>query len=163
MKPQIDIAAAHQLLIELTRGEHTDDEARANQFMRHLFNIGRAIELDPRVAASIPVRLFFEATPSRLFRLVLALGLFVTRTTYLLASNWEDDEWRYVCERRSSIEFLRTIFDVSEMEELIDTGEVDELINERGKEEGPVKSVPEGIPDSHWWWWYPNQPPSSVL
>jgi hypothetical protein len=72
------------------------------------------------------------------------------------------DEWRYVCERRSSIEFLKTLFDVSEMEERLDTEEVDDLLRDRGGEEGPANVVPEGIPNSHWWWWYPKQPPSMV-
>src|SRR5258705_1351732 len=123
MKEELNsiLQPAQKLLVEITDGDFADHEALANESMSYIFEIGCALELNHSSAETSSAQSFLENLRSRLSRLLLVLSMFVTRTEYMLASNWEDDEWRYVCERRSSIEFLRTLLSIPETEPLIDT------------------------------------------
>jgi len=79
------------------------------------------------------------------------IGKYVKDLELFLQNIFEGyDEWETVCWQRTSIEVFNTFFGDSHY---LDTLEVDDLIEERGKYESVRDEIiPENIPDSHWWW-----------
>ncbi len=71
--------------------------------------------------------------------------------------------WEDACRRASAVAFLATLYRgtiLAEYNDLVADGipETDP-IRECGELSGPVASIPEGIPTSHWWWWLPDASP----
>jgi len=77
------------------------------------------------------------------------------------------DDWRGAAERRSKLEFVRSLYleltDV-DWDTFLDTEDLDHVLRGKGQDEGGLSpdQVPFGTPASHWWWWYPQSPPTSV-
>jgi hypothetical protein len=152
--PQLNerLSSGTQLLKEITEGEFSENRLAVDSVMRTFFELGRALGQEPVLAKDPAVSSFLKEAQERIDRLFLSLDMYVMRTEYLLASAWEHEEWFVVCERRSAIEFVKTLLDVPE--NALDTTEIDAQIVERGREESirPLGGVEPGIPQSHWWW-----------
>ena len=129
-------------------------------FLEWVADLGRE-----RVVLSNAERERFTAESAPL----LAKGLrhifeFINDCERILLRDWYDDEWIQVCERRSRIEFLRTLYQgampAGEFEYWLDTENLDDLIQQAGRSEGGLEpgEIPEGTPSSHWWWWHPARP-----
>lgn len=134
------------------------------RFLEWLAALGRGRVVLPRDERE---RLLAESAP------VLVKGLrhvlpYIFETLGIFMGTWYADEWTWACERRSRIEFLRTLYQGAISEDELDywldaeqLEELDDCLEERGKVEGGLTpdEIPAGTPPSHWWWWYPAQPP----
>lgn len=93
----------------------------------------------------------------------VALGQYVSGVERFIDQEFYGDEWYGVAERRSKIEFIRTLYrdllDV-DWESFLAIENIDHVLKQRGDIEGPValERIPPGTPLSHWWWWYPKDP-----
>jgi len=136
-------------------------------FMSQLFDLGLALGRDPQDRSSPEFERFLQESAALLPRAVGDLCLYVVRTENLFYGTWEYDEWKQVCRRRSTLEFLWELYretEFSEWFEQIELEDLDNLLEERGKREGylPVEDIPEGVPRAHWWWWHPEEPPTAA-
>lgn len=119
---------------------------------------------DPAAAGGHEFRQFIRDTAPLIEEARVPLGKYVRETERFIAQEFYGDEWYGVAERRSQIEFARTLYkDLANISHsaFMDVENLDHVLKQRGDQEGPVASerIPPGTPLSHWWWWYPKPPP----
>lgn len=67
--------------------------------------------------------------------------------------------WRELCVFRSAVEFLRDLLPASD---LLDTAEIERLMEKYGVDMFEDVEPPPGMPRHHWWW-YGDTPPQSAM
>ncbi len=131
------------------------------------YALGRAATRQPELTETAAWDALVEETASALVRVhhrvsgaryVTVLDRLTDPPRELSPDHWED-----ACRRASAVQFLATLYRgtvFAEYNDLVEEGipETDP-IRECGELSGPVASIPDGIPTSHWWWWLPDAPP----
>jgi hypothetical protein len=136
------------------------DVARADAFVERLYEVGRALELQPEALASW--RRFRDETAPRVVANAGGLSRYAHGTDARLHETFQvGDEWLIISRRRSALAFLTALYEGTELDEWrsdLEPADIDELLRHRCKTDGYVApdDVPEGIPSSHWWWRCPN-------
>jgi hypothetical protein len=131
-----------------------------NAFLEALAEYGRA----PSQLATDDGRGFLRQTASLIQAARVPLHDYLDSAERFARQEFYGDEWRGAAERRSKLEFVRTLYreltDV-DWETFLDTEDLDHVLRGKGLDEGGLSSdqVPAGTPHSHWWWWYPKLPP----
>jgi hypothetical protein len=127
-------------------------------FFDAMADLGR----DPTLVTSSDGRAFLHGTAPIVRSARVPLHEYVADTERMARQEFYDDEWRRLCERRTKIEFVRTLYrdlvDVDWDESFMDVFELDRVLRHKGDEEAFLKpdQIPPGTPSSHWWWWYPH-------
>ena len=139
-----------------------DEEVHlATIFMTAIYDLGRAVHLgqiahdDPSVQAVVAE----TAEPLRLFH--TRLQQYISKIEFHLLTNQEEGleipAYVEACRGRSAVEFLHELYASSAYADyllLLDTQDLDNLMNERGQAVGWLEpsQVSEGIPAEHDWW-----------
>jgi hypothetical protein len=132
--------------------------------MTDFFHVGLALERKPELRQSPEFVQFFESTLGDVVDAIVGVDQFICTTERKCGDTWYDDEWTWVCERRSGVQFFLDLYSRSEISaaiELIEVRGLDQALRHRGEFEGHLEEseIPPGIPYTHWWWWLPKQPP----
>lgn len=129
-------------------------------FMRHLYRLGLEVDtVDPG-----ELGIFLKDTSRLILEASNPLHCYLFDAENILTNEFYDNEWIRVCQKRSTIEFLRYLyFDYidTDWDLFMDCENLDDMLSQKGDFEGGwVDPIPKGIPVSHWWWWYPEKPPA---
>lgn len=139
-------------------------ETTVTDDLRTYFDIMARICRDPHAAVSREFCEFIRETVPLIEAARVPLGKYMREAERFIAQEFYSDEWYGVAERRSQIEFVRSLYtDIAKIaySAFMDVENIDDMLKQRGDQEGPValERIPPGTPSSHWWWWYPKQPP----
>ena len=140
-------------------------EDRVTDDLRDYLDIVAKLSRDPQETTSPEFQGFVRETAPLVEGARVALGQYVSGVERFIGQEFYGDEWYGVAERRSKIEFVRTLYhdllDV-DWESFLAIDNLDHVLKQRGNIEGPVapERIPSGTPLSHWWWWYPRDPPA---
>jgi hypothetical protein len=139
-------------------------DTSATDDLRTFLEVVTKICRDPAAAASPEFRQFIRDTSPLIDEARVPLGKHIRETERFIAQEFHGDEWYGVAERRSEIEFVRTLYNGlsnSSHSAFTDVENLDHILKQKGDQEGPVASerIPTVTPSSHWWWWYPKLPP----
>jgi hypothetical protein len=151
------------LLRELALSGTIDADPDGRQVMGLVYELGLLLHRHSEAFDEARFRELLEESAELMPVALTPIEAYVGDTERKFSSAWELDEWIWVCNRRSATEFLFELYrDTPFAEHLsrVDASRIDELLRERGHDEGwlPPEKIPEGIPPSHWWWWYPADP-----
>lgn len=146
-----------QALAELRAAVHAPDELRLLPLLDLALAVVRgdtSIDRDRLVQGAAP----HVAAAER------AVAACVSTLEHRLMCTFYGDEWVWVCENRSRIEALRTLWPepIARLFPLyFDIETVDDLLRQKGAHEGGLRDdqIPKGTPTSHVWWWLPGEPP----
>jgi hypothetical protein len=125
----------------------------------------RELADDPQRLRTPEAEQFLRSTAPRLSDASLALGSLIHEAEGLVGQEFFGNEWLGVCERRTDIEWLRTLYREllgEDIDFLLDVESLDDMIRQKGEHEGgnvAPDRIPKSVPASHWWWWYPKSPP----
>jgi hypothetical protein len=123
-----------------------------------------ALGRDAKRLESSEGRVFLHATAPFVRGARVELHEYVDDTERMARQEFYGDDWRRLCERRSTIEFVRTLYrdlvDVDWDETFMDVYELDRVLRNKGEDEGFLKpdQILAGTPTSQWWWWLPKVP-----
>lgn len=154
----IDFAQANDALRRASTDEVTDELL---EFLGAVADLGR----DPALAASPDAKAFLQDTAPLIRPRRVALHEYVATAERIARQEFHGDDWRRLCERRSTIELVRSFYrdlvDVDWDESFMDVSDLDHVMRGKGEEEGFLKpeQIPANTPRSHWWWWAPKPPP----
>lgn len=162
------VEALRALLPRIRKANLTDASDAGRTFLWHVYEIGRAITLDPALASTPRLVDLIADSAESLHRRSLVFGEVYGEATDLLDGFWDwGEEWVRVCRDWSAGRFLRALWSgttfADELDYFADDDEYLDALRAKGDEYGPVAEDerPSGIPSSHWWWWYPDPPPVS--
>lgn len=145
----------------LGRLRHDLSERQWSDFFDDIYHLGLALGIEPRLGVDPELARFIEDTVPVLREHHVDLMFFPGEVVRRFQGIWEYNEWERLCAARSGLQFFVDLFGKTALAENLsdfDTGYVDDLIREMGREGHLTDDeIPHGVPRSHWWWWHPRQ------
>lgn len=138
---------------------------RTNRVMADFYELGLLLVRCPEFGHSVELRTFLRNSAPLLPAIIFDIERFIHSMEDKLHSSWDISPWRAISRNRSSLQFLRDLYEDTNFREFLvnfDLSKLDDLMRQRGHDGGYLSDdeIPSRIPAAHWWWWYPNEPRS---
>lgn len=107
------------------------------------------------------LKVFYKESAKELVKLWRDLNAYAD-ITYFMAEVADENEWYYLCIRRSVLYILVNDYKETEVRQHIELNDIEELdveLKRVGLEQGtiPPEYIPRGLSKEHWWWYYPDR------
>jgi len=141
-------------------GKEVNKALLMENFLMATYDLGLHLSNKPCWHKSLAFQSYIEESILLWPTVKLWVSGFIHRTEVILNYAFQENEWVRVCHRRSTIEFLKELYQGTSLENRVKVLEVsvlDEKIRRVGEIEGYLEDqeIPAAMPLSHWWWWYP--------